>query len=457
MPALHAGDQVVGAEVVGAGHQRHVGHPLDRDVAGGVGVRTAVGPAVVQLRLEVAHRAVELVAHQHAVADDVPLLGPDALVVVADRGQAVLLRAVAPDVHHGGAVLEGAELVVGREGRAGVVGLVAQRAVELGGVTDRLVDGEPQVGRVHHEVVGAGLDGGRLQLLREQLGHLRELGVPVPVRPGEVLPPAAHRRRDGGHRVEDPGLRVLARGLEAGLQPHPLLGGPGAAEVGVVLVLLHLLQEGGRVGDGRTRAQALGPVDQQRGLLRSGYVERVDVVARDPGDVVVHRLGRQLDGRRGHRRGHPRDRHGRLGDATGLVVGQDDAGGEAPGALVDDADGEAEVLGVARGLEDAVAGAEVLVAVALEPEVRVAGAQLLGAGEGHLAEPAVRQVAEGRVEPGRTHGVEPIGGCARCRLRLRLDQDVRMPGSADERSLGQDVRHAVLRAPATRRRLRRRS
>ena len=34
--------------------------------------------------------------------------------------------------------------------------------------------------------------------------------------------------------------------------------------------------------------------------------------------------------------------------ATRLVVGQHDAGGEAPGALVDDADGEAEVLGVAR-------------------------------------------------------------------------------------------------------------
>ena len=222
----------------------------------------------------------------------------------------------------------------------------------------------------------------------------------------------SHPRPTGGamEAIESkiPVSGVLARGLEAGLQPHPLLGGPGAAEVGVVLVLLHLLQEGGGVGDGRTGAQALGPVDQQRALLRSGYVERVDVVAGDPGDVVVHRLGRQLDGRRGHRRGHPGDRHGRLGDATGLVVGQDDAGGEAPGALVDDADGEAEVLGVARGLEDAVAGAEVLVAVALEPEVRVAGAQLLGAGEGHLAEPAVRQVAEGRVEPGRTHGAEPI-------------------------------------------------
>jgi hypothetical protein len=44
---------------------------------------------------------VELVADQDAVADDVPLLGGDTLVVVADRGQAVLDGAVAGDVHEG--------------------------------------------------------------------------------------------------------------------------------------------------------------------------------------------------------------------------------------------------------------------------------------------------------------------------------------------------------------------
>ena len=77
----------------------------------------------------------------------------DALVVVADGGQAVLGGAVAGDVHDRGAVLERAELVVGGERGAGVVGLVAQRPVQLGGVPDRLVDGEPQVGRVDHQVV----------------------------------------------------------------------------------------------------------------------------------------------------------------------------------------------------------------------------------------------------------------------------------------------------------------
>ena len=253
MPALHAGDQVVGAEVVGAGLQRHVGHPLDRDVAGGVGVRAAVGPPVVQLRLEVAHRAVELVADQHAVADDVPLLGPRRPRRRSRPSPARAHCVRSPgDVHDRGAVLQGAELVVGREGRAGVVGLVAQRAVELGGVADRLVDGEPQVGRVDHEVVACrprrwapSASPRAARAPRASSASQSQCAA------GEVLPAATDRRRDGAHRVEDAGLGVLARGLEAGLQPDPLLGGAGAAEVGVVLVLLHLLQEGGGVGDGR--------------------------------------------------------------------------------------------------------------------------------------------------------------------------------------------------------------
>ena len=73
------------------------------------------------------------------------LCAGDALVVVADGGQAVLDGAVAGDVHDRRAVLQRAELVDGGERRAGVVGLVAERPVELGGVADRLVDGQPQV------------------------------------------------------------------------------------------------------------------------------------------------------------------------------------------------------------------------------------------------------------------------------------------------------------------------
>ena len=122
----------------------------------------------------------------------------------------------------------------------------------------------------------------------------------------------------------------------------------------------------------------------------------------------MHGLGRELDRDGGHRRGDLGDRDGRLGHPTGLVIGEHDAGGEAPRPVVHHADREAEVLGVAGGLEDAVAGTEVLVAVAFEAEVRVARAELLGSGQGHVAEATVRQVGEGRVEPGRTHGRKPI-------------------------------------------------
>ena len=41
------------------------------------------------------------------------------------------------------------------EARAGVVGLVADRAIELGGMADGLVDREPEVGRVEDQVVAA--------------------------------------------------------------------------------------------------------------------------------------------------------------------------------------------------------------------------------------------------------------------------------------------------------------
>ena len=279
---------------------------------GGVGEGAAVGAAAVELGLHVAHRAVELVADQHAVADDVPALGLHALVVVADRGQAVLDGAVAGDVHDVGAVLQRVELVVGRERRAGVVGLVAERPVQLGGVADRLVDGQPQVGGVDDQVVAAGLDGRRLELLGQQLGQLVELGVPVVEAGGEVLPAAADRRGDGAHRVE--GVGAGAHRLDVRVDPDPLLGGHRAGQVGVVLVLLDLPDRGGGVVDRRALAQPLGPVDQQRRLLRDRHVERVDVVRRDPGDVGVDRLGRDLDRRAGHLRRHLGHRDRGLGD-----------------------------------------------------------------------------------------------------------------------------------------------
>ena len=89
---------------------------------------------------------------------------------------------VARDVHDAGPVLQAAELVQGGERRAGVGGLVAQRPVELGGVPDRLVDGEPEVGRGDNEVVLAWLDRGGRHLGREQVGQFGQLSSEVPWR-----------------------------------------------------------------------------------------------------------------------------------------------------------------------------------------------------------------------------------------------------------------------------------
>src|SRR5918998_798069 len=134
--ALDAGDDLGGGGAVGCRLQRDVGHPLHRRVLRRVGEGTAVGPG------HAAHPRgvpVDLVADQHAVPDDVPLLAGDALVVPADRRQPVRGGAVAGDVHDLGAVAEGAQLVDGGERGAGVGRLGAGRPVQFGGVADRLV------------------------------------------------------------------------------------------------------------------------------------------------------------------------------------------------------------------------------------------------------------------------------------------------------------------------------
>jgi hypothetical protein len=90
-------------------------------------------------------------------------------------------------------VLQVPELVDGGERGAGVGRLVAQRPVQLGGVADRLVDGQPQVRRVDDEVVAAGLHRRRLGLLRaaaRDLGDLARQSQPVPVRYSQPRPPA---------------------------------------------------------------------------------------------------------------------------------------------------------------------------------------------------------------------------------------------------------------------------
>jgi hypothetical protein len=250
---------------------------------------------------------------------------------------------------------------------------------------------------VDDQVVAAGFDGRGLELLGQQLGHLVQLGVPVvELASGEVLPAAADRRRDGPHRVE--GVRARAHRLRLGVEPHPLLGGHRPGQVRVVLVLHHLADRCRRVVDRGTLPQPVGPVDEERGLLGGGHVERVDVVRRDPGDVGVHRLGGDLDRAAGHLGGDLRHPDRGLGDPAGLVGGQHHTGREAPRPSVDDPHREPHVVGVQRGLQHAVADHELLVADPLEAEVGMAHPELLRAAERDGAELAVGEGEEARID-----------------------------------------------------------
>ena len=193
--------------------------------------------------------AVELVADQHAVAHQIERLGLDALVVDADGGQSVRHGAVPGHVHDGGAVGERAQLVERGERRAGVGGLVADGPVELGGVPDRFVDGEPQVRGVDDEVVRPRLHRWRTELLGQEPGQLLQLLVPAPGAGGgrarQELPAATDRRGQCAHGLESV-VRQCQR-LQLRLQAHPVLRGAGPVEVGQVGLLRHREQRRRRV------------------------------------------------------------------------------------------------------------------------------------------------------------------------------------------------------------------
>ena len=156
MPSLDAGDQLLGGRPAGGRLQRHVGHPLDRHVPG----ESAKAQPLDRPRPSSAgHPPVELVADQDAVADQVPGLA-GARPRRRSRSVASPCSAVRSPVTcmSGEPYCRLPSLSEGGERRARVGGLVAERPVELGGVADGLVDGQPQVGRVDHQVVAAGLD-----------------------------------------------------------------------------------------------------------------------------------------------------------------------------------------------------------------------------------------------------------------------------------------------------------
>src|SRR5678815_3161437 len=147
-PVVGGGEDVGLADVLLVGLQRHVRHALEGHGRPVVGVAAAVR---VLLPDEMRLVARGLVVDEHAVLDDRKARRLHAVVVVAAGGHRLRLRLVADDGDERRAELELAELVGGEEARAGEVRLVAERAIELRRMADRLVNRQPQVGRVQDQ------------------------------------------------------------------------------------------------------------------------------------------------------------------------------------------------------------------------------------------------------------------------------------------------------------------
>ena len=161
-----------------------------------------------------------LIVHEDAFVDDGVGRGRNAFVVPAHRCAAARFVPIRLDGHELRTELERPQDLLGRrkEGRAGVVGLVAERAIELGRVRDRFVDGEPQMRRMQHEIPRARLDRRGREL------HGRLFRPPPDIRrqvqTGDVFPAAAGRGGDGSSRLEVGGVRGHRRDGHVGTQSN---------------------------------------------------------------------------------------------------------------------------------------------------------------------------------------------------------------------------------------------
>ncbi|KAG1269824.1 hypothetical protein G6F65_013571 [Rhizopus arrhizus] len=165
---LHVLDHVLDAERLLARRQRDIGHALELHAGPGIGIAAAVRCVAAE---DVSFIAGGLVIDQDAVAHQVPALGLHPFVVIADRAEAARLGLVGEEGDDVAAPAEPCIALVQRgEAGAGIVGFVAEHAVQFQRVADRLVDGQPGVRRVEHQVVLARLHRRCLQLLLRLFG-----------------------------------------------------------------------------------------------------------------------------------------------------------------------------------------------------------------------------------------------------------------------------------------------
>ena len=162
-------------------------------------------------------------ALEHALFDDRKLGSgaADAVIVKANRCQPSLLRAIRHYRHEGGAELQLVQFLWRHQGSSGKISLPSERAVKLGRVPDRFVQGQPKIGRVDYEIVSARRHGSGLQLLSCLLG--RKSGLRYKIAGVDIFPARPARRSQTGSTGECARLLVYGGDLELGMASHPCL------------------------------------------------------------------------------------------------------------------------------------------------------------------------------------------------------------------------------------------
>ena len=243
------------------------------------------------------------------------------------------------------------------------------------------------------------------------------------LRAGHVLPAALHRRELGGARLE---LAFHHRGDgERRPDARDRLLDDRALARREELPLAERFEAGGRVLHEAHVLHERPEVEEVLRLVGERHVERIDLHGRSP-RALHDRRGREHDGalQRGARRARDRDGafggrlRGRAVDARG--------GGEAPGAVDDDADADAVRLGGADGDDVVLARVDRLGATADDAHVGVARAAALGG-----VERARHDVVERAIGDGALSGAAE-GAVTAARGRQRGEG-----GAAEERAPGE--------------------
>src|SRR5262245_29381040 len=140
--ALDASHQLLERRLLRGRLERHVRHAWKRDALPRRAVQTAVRALFPDERRQLTGG---LPVDEHALLDEIPALPWHTLVVVPDGGQPGRLRAIGDEVHDWRPDAYLADGIGREEAGAGVVGLPTERAIELRGMADRLVNRQPEV------------------------------------------------------------------------------------------------------------------------------------------------------------------------------------------------------------------------------------------------------------------------------------------------------------------------